>query len=298
MAYRIKHVVEYAVLRGITFILRLLPLRAALAFGWVLAALAALVAGRKLREARRRMREVFGPETPEKDIRAWAWKAWRNLFFNVVEVARAPTRSDREVIRHVDSRQVDRLLALSREGGYVLAVAHMGNWDLAGFVARILGLPIFVLYRGQSNPLVTAYLDRNREHFKVGAIDRHKSLSSILKRIKAGGVFTILPDIRAKTPDSAIPVPFLGGTAHVMAGAALFARLANRPVINVIVTRRGWTEHVWEVEEPVYPDPSADRDADVLRMMTEIMARFDRAIRRDPGQYFWFNKRWILDDRF
>lgn len=299
MAYRTKHIVEYVIVRALMFVFCALPLRAAMALAWGLAALAALVAGKKLREARRRMREVFGPEVPEQTIRRWAWTAWRNLFFYAVDIARAPKWTRREMERRLDHRSFDRLLQLHKDtGGFVLAVAHMGNWDLAGFSARMIGLPIFVIYRGQSNPLTTAYLDRMRERFGVAAVDRNRALSSVLKRIRAGEVFTILPDIRAKTKESAVPVPFLGGTAHLMGGAALFAKLANKPVATVIVTRRGWTQHVWRVDDPVYPDPSADRDADIQRMLTEVMARFDRAIREDPGQYFWFNKRWILDDRF
>jgi len=33
-------------------------------------------------------------------------------------------------------------------------------------------------------------------------------------------------------------------------------------------------------------------------MTREIMQVFDRAIRTHPDQYFWYNKRWVLDDRF
>ncbi|MGA1529485.1 MAG: lysophospholipid acyltransferase family protein [Kiritimatiellia bacterium] len=299
MAYRTKHLIEYAFLRAMVVMLALLPLRAALVAGWLLAALTTPFSGKRLREARRRIREVMGPDVPESTLKKWARASWRNLCFNVVEVARAGRRPVDEITRQVDCPEINKLLDLrQREGGYVLAVSHMGNWDLAGFAVRQFGLPIFALARAQSNPLVTRYLDRTRDRFRVEAMERGRSLGSVVKRIKAGGVFSILPDIRAKSRDASIRVPYLGREAFLTGGMALFARLAGKPIVTVIVRREGWSRHVWEVQDPVYPDENIDRDEDILRMTTEVMARFDRAVREYPDQYFWFNKRWVLDDRF
>ncbi len=299
MAYRFKHRVEYGALRSVTFLVRILPHRAALALGAALAAVSFRLMGRRAAETRRRLREVFGPDVPETDIRRWARRAWRNLFFNMIEIARAPSLSDAAMARLVDARQLQRCVDYQREhGGFTIAVCHMGNWELAGFSARRMNLPIFVMMRGQSNPLVTAYLDRIREAFGVGAIERHKALGSIIKRIRAGEVFTILPDIRSKVKESAVPVPFLGGTAYLMGGAAMFARHTGTPVFTAIVTRQGWTRHIITVQDPIQPDPALERDDDIRRMTALMMARFDEAIRKQPDQYFWFNKRWILDDRF
>lgn len=299
MAHRPKHILEYAALRFFVGLAGWLPLRAALGLAWILAALSFLLMRRRVAEAQRRLRQVFGPDTPASQLKRWAWLSWRNLFFNVMEVARAPRAGMEPTVQHLDTGDLARFLDLQRtSGGFVLAVCHMGNWELAGYAVRHLGLPLFVMMRGQSNPLVSLYLNRVREHFNVGAIERHQALGSIVKRIKAGEIFTILPDIRAKTEDSSVVVPFLGHPAHLMGGMALFARLANRPIVTCITTRQGWTRHVWEFQEPLYPDPALHRDEDILRLTTEVAARFDQAIRQHPDQYFWYNKRWVLDDRF
>jgi Kdo2-lipid IVA lauroyltransferase/acyltransferase len=300
VTYRIKHLVEYAALRAITAVLCLLPVTVALAFGWLLARISYCFIGKRSAEARRRMRSVFGPDIPEAQLRQWAWISWRNIFFNVIEISRAPTWNMKKVDRLVKYTETQKLIARQREhGGYTLAVCHMGNWELAGFTVRLLGLPIFVMMRGQSNPLVTAYLDRIREQTGVGAIERHsKALGSIIKRIRAGGVFTILPDIRAKTIDASVKVPFLGGEAYLNAGMGLFAKHTETPIVTALVLRRGWAQHEIIVHDPIFPDPALDRDADILRMTTLVMQRLEAAIRHDPGQYFWYNKRWVLDHQF
>ena len=42
-------------------------------------------------------------------------------------------------------------------------------------------------------------------------------------------------------------------------------------------------------------DPAADRDPEEMRLTREVLERFDDAIRATPEQWFWYNKRWVLD---
>ncbi|MFO1522196.1 MAG: hypothetical protein U1G05_09190 [Kiritimatiellia bacterium] len=92
-----------------------------------------------------------------------------------------------------------------------------------------------------------------------------------------------------------MPVRFLGKEANVVAGMGMFARMADVGVIPVILTRQGWTTHHWLAHEPIFPDAKADRDEDCRRITQAVMDIFDDAVRRHPDQYFWYNKRWVLD---
>jgi lauroyl/myristoyl acyltransferase len=87
---------------------------------------------------------------------------------------------------------------------------------------------------------------------------------------------------------------FLGKTANIAPGLGVFAYSSKVPVIPVVIRRRGWAHHEWTVHPPIYPDPEAERDDEVLRITTEVLAIMDRAIRKEPGQYFWYNRRWVL----
>ena len=60
--------------------------------------------------------------------------------------------------------------------------------------------------------------------------------------------------------------------------------------------RVGWERHRWRFFEPIWPDPSLDKEADWKRMTQLVMDRFDHLIRENPDQYFWFNKRWVLGE--
>ena len=115
----------------------------------------------------------------------------------------------------------------------------------------------------------------------------------MLRRVRHGEIFAILPDTRSRVP--ALPVPFLGGTANLARGMGLLACQARAPVVPLVLRRTSWRRFDVEFFPTVRADPSAPRDAEEARITREVLAQFDAAIRRTPGQWFWYNRRWVLD---
>ncbi len=291
---RPKHIAEYFGLRLFAGLVRRLPYRAALSLGWFVALIAHFVVRWRTAEARRRIREVFGDTISESRVRNVAWISMRNLAFNAVDSVRLPALTRAWVERHTDYADVQKVLDVSARGGSILVVPHMGSWDLAGVAGNLFGLPMFIIVGTQKNPLTDEFVNRMRGITGVETIPRDSgALRGTIKRLKAGRLLTIMTDLRSKTPG--VKARFLGKEANLVAGMGMFARMANVPIIPAVVTRRGWTRHIWRVSDPIYPDISADRDADIARMTQQVMDIFDRAIRAEPEQYFWYNKRWVLD---
>ncbi len=295
MNVRWKHRVEYAALRALAAVLCVLPYRAALGLGAGFAWLAFYGLRFRVREAERRIRSVLGEDLEPRAVRRIAWISLRNLFFNIVEILRFPVMTKEWVSTHVDTSGVDFIRARWKgDGGAILAVPHMGNWDLAGVGAHLMGLPIFFMARRQKNPLTDAYLNRMRGVTGVKTVLTDSgALRRVVRHLKEGRVFAMLPDVRAR--ESSIRVRFLGGDADLAKGMDAFARHAGVPIFPAYALREGWTRHRWVVLEPVYSEPALDRETDQQRIMQEVMSLFDEAVRRHPEQYFWYNKRWILD---
>ncbi|HSR88519.1 MAG TPA: hypothetical protein VLL07_06155, partial [Pontiella sp.] len=63
MKYRPKHILEYVSLLIVTAVMRILPLRGALALGWLIAATAHFIGRVNVERTYRRIREVLGPQT-------------------------------------------------------------------------------------------------------------------------------------------------------------------------------------------------------------------------------------------
>lgn len=292
---RIKHLFEYAALRAAAGVLGRLPYRAALGLMWGFAWIGHYIVRHRRAEARRRIRAVLGPSIPEARVRRIAWISWRNLCFNAVEMARFPRLTDRWLARHTDFREMERGRELQRAGrGAVIAVPHAGNWDLAGVVAGRIGFPIFFIARRQKNPLADAWINRMRAATGARTVlnDAHL-LRGVFRLLREGRFMAILPDVRVRR--GGVRVPFLNGVAQWGRGAATFARQAGVAVYPVICRREGWTRHVLQTFEVIEPDPALDEETDIERITRRVAETLNRAILAAPEQYFWYNKRWVLD---
>lgn len=297
----VRYRVEYGAVRAVGALFCVLPHAAAQAVAWGLARLAYGLMGGRRREARRRLRLVLGPDAPEREIRRAAWLSFRNLAFNLTDMLRIRRFSLRTLRRQIP--QTDACIAHLREElagaggrGIILALPHCGNWDLAGSLVMFSGLPIFSVAARQRNPYMNRLMNRMREGHGMEVLERDggpRAYLEMLRRIRRGQVFAILPDTRSRVP--ALPVPFLGGTANLARGMGLLAHQTGAPIVPLVMRRVGWRRFEIEFFPTLRADPSADREAEELRLTREVVARFDAAIRKDPGQWFWYNRRWVLD---
>ena len=294
--HRPKHVVEYVLLVLAGGLLRILPLRAALLLGWVVAAGMHYLGGFRRQEALRRLEEVYGDRFTETERKRIAWISWRNLCFNAVEGIRFSKLTVADVQKQPLAEVIPPLLRAlkNRDEGFIFATIHMGNWDLGGITADLLGVPIFSIARRQKNPLTDQYLNQARNAFSMEVLlNDSKVLKGVIRRIRDGRVLAILPDVRNRT--QALKINFLNGEANLGAGVALFARQCNCPIYPAVIRRIGWTQHEAVVFDPILPDPTLDKADDWQRMIQLLMDLFTDEISKTPEQYFWYNKRWVLD---
>jgi KDO2-lipid IV(A) lauroyltransferase len=295
MNHRPKHIVEYVLLRFWLGLANLLPLRVALAIGWLMGHFFFSVMRWRRDLAIARLEEVFGDRYTPRERKQIAWHSFRNLCFNAVEAARFHKMTRKQVQQmplYPDMMQVCELY--KQNGPMILATIHMGNWDLAGVAGQLIDLPIFSIARRQKNPLTDAYLNRMRNASGMEVVlNDTRILQNVVKKLKAGAILAILPDVRQKESD--VQVDFLNGRASLGAGTALFAQMAKCPIIPVVLTRRGWTKHNGKKFDPIIPDPTANKKEDRARIMQELVSVLNQEILANPEQYFWFNKRWVLD---
>jgi KDO2-lipid IV(A) lauroyltransferase len=294
--HRISHVVEYGALRSIAALLNALPYRGALTIAWALAALSHWVFGFRRKEALRRIRIVMGSGISGSDARRIAWHSWRNVVFSAVELLRE-RRMTREWICSVADCG-EAMEALGRHAatgkGAILACPHMGNWELAAVACHLHGIPIFSIAAPQKNPLTDNYINRLRRAPGIETFARGSGLlKQVIHKLRAGGFLAILPDVRVRT--EGVAVPFLGGTANLGAGMARLARHCGVPVYPAFSVRIGWTRHQMRLLEPVHPDLSLQAEEDIARMTAQVVSVIEKAIREHPAQWFWYNKRWVLD---
>lgn len=296
--HRPKHIAEYLLIRCVSATVNVLPARIALGLGSLFAATVFPFLKSTRKEGERRIRQVMGDELSDSEVSRIAREAFRELVWHTIEVLRTPklTRPWVEkncVFSAEDKGRLDEALAMNR--GVIIAVAHVGNWDLAGIGLQQLGYPVNFIFREQKNPLFDKHLSKMREHLGSEAFERDDPMlvRKVIRSLRAGNVIAILVDLRARQPD--LKLPFLGHPADLGRGLGLMAHLAKCPVAPGLVSRTADGKHLWRIAPVIHPDPSLDRNEDAERIMREALVPLEEVIRENPSQYFWFNKRWVLE---
>ena len=299
MKHRPKHWAEYLLLRGFCGIIAALPYRPALILAAVFARIGFALAASRRREAIRRIRLVLGDACTPRQARAIAWQSLRNTCFNLAEILYVGGGRPRELPVSIDMQEaLDRVRTYAKENpgrGAIFACPHMGNWELAGIVVPSCGIAMFTLTGVQKNPLVQDYLQRLRHAPGVELLPRGSgtTLRKIFSNLRKGKFLAIMPDLRSRHPG--VRVRFFGGEANLYPGMGHFARQVEVPIFLAIMRRDGWTRHSVQLHGPYEPDLSLSKDEDAVRLSQLVMDVVDAEIRKDPGQWFWYNKRWILD---
>ena len=286
---------EYGALRFMCAVVNAVPYRAAVAAARASGWFAFHVLRFKRRRTLGRIRSVF-PEMTDREAAAVAVRSLQNLLQTGVEMMRAPRLDRAWMDCHVlDGRMYkDRLQALVDEGrGVVIMVPHSGNWYMAAWSMAKYGLKLFAIAARQRNPKLNAWMERQYGDIEVLDRDCRDTLVKIRDYLKDGRAFAILPDLRVRHPDT--EVDFFGGKANVSHTGAMFAVRCGCPIVVAQMQREGG-RHVFNHIATLRPDPAApDKREEAARLTREVMALLDREVRKRPGDWFWFNKRWILE---
>ena len=286
---------EYFTLRFFCAVVNAIPYPLAMSLARGLAWTAFSVFGFKRRRTLERIRGVF-PEKSAREAKAIAVRSLQNILQTAVEMMRAPKLDRKWMDRYVKDGQLykDKLQAYVDEGkGVVIMVPHSGNWYMAAWSMAKYGLPLFAIAARQRNPKLNAWMSRQYGDIEVLDRDCRDTLSQIRAKLSAGRAFAILPDLRVWDKD--VEADFLGGRANVSRSGAAFAVKCGCPIVVAIMTRQGG-RHVFNHIATLRPDPdAADRKEEARRLTRETLKLLSDEIMKSPGDWYWFNKRWILE---
>ena len=286
---------EYFALRGCQLLLNAIPYRLAIAAAKGLGFAAVKIFGFKKARTLSRIREVF-PGKSAAEAERIAVKSLQNVLMSGVEMMRAPSLDRGWMDRHVveGAHYKARLQELVDEGnGVVIMVPHSGNWYMAAWSMAKYGLKLFALAARQRNPKLDAWMNRMYGDIEVLDRDCRDTLVKIKDKLKAGRAFAILPDLRVRKKD--VAAAFLRGEANVSHAGAMFAVRAGAPIVVAAMTRENG-KHVFNHLATLRPDAAAvDVKAESTRLTREALKILSDFILEHPENWFWYNKRWILE---
>ncbi len=214
-------------------------------------------------------------------------RVFRSSGIGIVETATVWLRDPAELRDLVEIHGIENLKGALAEGkGVILLGMHLSTLDFCGAVLSS-HVDFDVMYRRNKNLLLESIMTRGRVRNFPHAIER-RDIKAVIRALKEGRAVWYGADQDYGRKHS-IFVPFFNEPAATITATARLARLYDSPVITFTHYRSSDDSH-YEIflGEPLANYPTDDQAADA----TTINCHIERAIERQPDQYWWLHRRF------
>ncbi|MEV0601670.1 phosphatidylinositol mannoside acyltransferase [Streptomyces sp. NPDC050315] len=214
-----------------------------------------------------------------------------------MESFRLPAWSRERVAESVDVTDVHRLTdALDSDRGVILALPHMGNYDLAGvWVTRALGVPFAtVAERLKPESLYDRFV-AYRESLGMEVLPHTggAAFGILARRLRAGGLICLVADRDLSA--SGMEVKFFGEAAKMPVGPAMLALQTGAVLLPVTL----WYDGTPVMRGRVHPGievPETGTRTDKAAAMTQALAdAFASGIAEHPEDWHMLQRLWLAD---
>ena len=289
-----KHTVEYIAYRVGTAIFGALPEPVIRKTGEWLGWLASFVARSKFELVRRNLARVVGEHAATKQRTRRMFRSYGRYWAEVFWVTAGRTEqllANSEIIggRHI----VD---AIESGRGVVLALPHMGNWEVAGPAAASLGAPVLAVAEALDNTQIVDWFTdvRGQMGIEVVLAGRDRSTTSrLLDRLKQGGTIALLSD--RDLAGTGVTTEFFGEETTIPAGPAALADRTGAALIPVGCYFKPGRGHRFDVRPPVEIPAIEDKTQRIEALTHRLVDVLEELIRAAPEQWHLFQPNWPSD---
>jgi KDO2-lipid IV(A) lauroyltransferase len=286
----VRHRLEYAAVRLVISVVRVLPMRAVLLAGSILGRAFYAIDGPHRRLAMRNLTAAF-PLRSAGECRRIARDMFSHFGRLLMVLLKFSTMTPERMMQHVEFAGEERVRnAHALERGVLLFTGHFGFWEINALVHALVLHPIAVLARPLDNPLLHDLLESVRMRTGNSVIYRRGAIRRVLRALAANQAVAVLIDQHIQTAD-AVYVDFFNRPAATTSALAALAVRTGAPVVPVFALPLpgGRFRMVYEhaVEPPSTDDPDALRD--FTQRCTDVLEMY---VRRYPQLWLWMHRRW------
>ena len=289
-----KHRLEYAMVRALFAVVRVVPDPLVRAAGTLLG-LAFYTFDRTHRKiAHRNLASAF-PGRSERERTAIARGAFVHFGRLLVELLKFSTLSEEAMLARVEFDGEDRArLAYAQGRGVLFFTGHFGFWELHALVHALRLEPFSVIARPLDNPYLNALLDHIRQRTGNPVIYRQGMIRPVMRTLQAGHGIAVLIDQHIQ-PRDAVYIDFFERPAATTTAIAALALRTGAPVVPCFALPLGAGRYRMIYEHPVEPPPTDSEDAvhEFTQRCTDVLEMY---VRRHPELWLWMHRRWRDDE--
>lgn len=286
LAKKLQNWIEYILLRGLIFTLRLLPWSLSKCITQNLFVAIGYHLGIRRKVAYTQLSKVY-PHWSEKKKAKTLKQLYRNMGLSIASIYLMQEPKMLASCAIVGEEYAKE--AYSYGKGVILATAHLGNWEAAR-VFPTKDMPVSVIVKKQRNILFDSFNNAIRTRHGVGLIDMKRGLRDIIAEFQKNHMVAILMDQNAGK--SGYVMDFLGFPASHWVGVAKLSLRYKVPILPgfALLTPQGNT--VFTFEPLIYHPDWEDKEENYPLLLKEVNEVIERYIHKYPSQWFWVHKRW------
>ncbi len=283
-------IIVYYLARGLIALLQALPLPTVARLGRFGGAVVFHLDARHRRVTLENLRMCFGGEKSEEEIMALAKENFRRIGENYCCAIKTAAMSIEELRPYVEFDRPEQIQPPRR---MVMAIGHFGNFELYARCQNIApGYQCATTYRALKQPELNQLLQTLRE--KSGCLFFERRTDGPLLRA-AMNSNNIMLGLLADQSSLGLRAPFFGHDCDTGLAPAVFALRYHCELYTAFCFRIALAKWRLELGDKIetHENGSPRTSKDIMR---EVNRSFEKAIRRDPANWFWVHRRWKGDN--
>ncbi|MFI5772011.1 phosphatidylinositol mannoside acyltransferase [Streptomyces sp. NPDC051658] len=214
-----------------------------------------------------------------------------------MESFRLPTWSPARIKASIEVADAHRLTdGLDTGRGVILALPHLGNWDLAGaWVTTDLKVPFTTVAERLKPETLYDRFVAYREGLGMEVLPHSggAAFGTLARRLRAGGLICLVADRDLSA--SGVEVEFFGDTARMPAGPALLAQQTGALLLPVTLGYDETPVMKARIHPPVETPESGSRTEKTSSMTQALADAFAVGIADHPEDWHMLQRLWLAD---
>lgn len=289
---KLRHILEYALLRPLILLIDLLSPRAAERLAIVLADIYFSGAARRRGIACDNVRRS-GIAKDEVEVRSIAKRSFRHFACLVIDSLKSDKVLTPETWQDHIELDVDHetMELIKKPGkGVILISGHLGNWEIAAQVISYIK-PVVGITRKMNNPYTDKLMKKRKPRNNFTLTPKHDAdMGRLLTTLKDGHVLALLVDQYARA--GGMMVDFFGIPASTHKSHAMLHLITKIPICFGYCVKTGSMQFKFKALAPMVAERTGNRNEDVKAILEKLTTDLENAIREYPEQYLWAHRRW------
>lgn len=225
----------------------------------------------------------------DPEVSRVARRAFQNYGRMLIDFLLMGSLTREELLKRMTVDGLDHIdAALAKGRGAIMAVPHMGSWDMAGSYAGALGYPVSAVterFPGSLNDAVV----RTRQRYGLDVIALGRSaVRAIIQALEANRIVALLCDLEQ---GPGVTVRFFGRRAIVPGGPASIALKTGATLVPACQYATSPGRHHIHLDPPLTWPAGETKEG----LMQRVVSRFEDFIKKRPDQ--WYAFRPMFTDR-